>query len=46
MVLAGDSLSLKKYLLLEHYLENWKKPVLVILGNHKYYSRTPMDEEE
>lgn len=46
MVLAGDVLSLKKYLPFERYLENWKKPVLIVMGNHEYYTRTPMDEEE
>lgn len=46
MVLAGDILSLKRYLPLERYLENWKKPVLIVLGNHEYYTRTSMDEEE
>ena len=46
MILAGDIITLKNYLPLERYLENWGKPVLIVMGNHEYYTRTPMNKEE
>ena len=46
MVLAGDVITLKTYSPLERYLKDWKKPVLIVMGNHEYYTRSPMDEEE
>jgi predicted phosphodiesterase len=46
MILAGDIISLKNYVLLEHFLKDWKKPVLYVTGNHEYYTQRPMNEEE
>lgn len=37
MILAGDIISFKNYVLLEHFLKNWQKPVLFVSGNHEYY---------
>lgn len=34
MVLAGDVITLKTYSPLERYLKDWKKPVLIVMGNH------------
>jgi predicted phosphohydrolase len=45
MVLAGDIITLSNYSPLSRFLESWRKPVLYVTGNHEYYTRTPMDEE-
>ncbi len=46
MILAGDIITLNNYLPFERYLGSWKKPVLIVMGNHEYYTLTPMDEKE
>ena len=45
LILAGDIISFKDYTPLEHLLQNWKKPVLYIAGNHEYYTQSAMDIE-
>jgi predicted phosphodiesterase len=45
MILAGDIITFKDYRPLERFLKGWKKPVLYVAGNHEYYTRQPMDEE-
>jgi len=45
MVLAGDIITLANYDPLDRFLESWSKPVLYVTGNHEYYTRKPMDEE-
>lgn len=46
LVLAGDIITFKNYLPLAELLADWKKPVLYITGNHEYYTKKPMDQEE
>jgi predicted phosphodiesterase len=46
MILAGDIIVLKDFEPLDRFLEGWKKPVLYVPGNHEYYSRRPMPEDE
>jgi predicted phosphodiesterase len=46
MILAGDVITLKDYEPLDQMLQSWKKPVLCITGNHEYYTRRPMNEED
>ena len=46
MILAGDIITFKDYSPLTKFLTGWEKPVLYITGNHEYYTRTPIDEEE
>lgn len=46
MILSGDIISFKDYEPLAGFLENWKKPVLYVAGNHEYYTQCPMDENE
>ncbi len=46
MILAGDILTCKDYSPLSRFLKNWHKPVLYVMGNHEYYTRRPMTEEE
>ena len=45
MILAGDICVLKDYGPLDQFLTEWKKPVLYVTGNHEYYTRKPMTEE-
>jgi predicted phosphodiesterase len=45
MILAGDIITFKDYRPLARFLNGWKKPVLYVTGNHEYYTRQPMDEE-
>jgi len=45
MILAGDIITFKDYRPLERFLKGWEKPVLYVTGNHEYYTRQPMDEE-
>ncbi len=45
MILAGDIIVLGNNRPLERLLSNSDKPVLYVLGNHEYYTRTPMKEE-
>jgi predicted phosphodiesterase len=46
MILAGDIIRAKDYDPLDHLLGKWKKPVLYVMGNHEYYTRRPMNEED
>jgi len=45
MVLAGDIITLSNYDPLSRFLETWRKPVIYVAGNHEYYTRIRMDEE-
>lgn len=45
MILAGDICVLNDYEPLDRLLSGWKKPVLYVTGNHEYYTRKPMAEE-
>jgi predicted phosphodiesterase len=46
MILAGDIITLGDYDPLDRLLQKWKKPVLYVTGNHEYYTRRPMNEED
>lgn len=46
MILAGDICVLKDYNPLDRLLAKWQKPVLYVTGNHEYYTRSPMTEED
>ena len=46
MILAGDIITFRDYSPLIKFLADWEKPLLYIIGNHEYYTRTPMDKEE
>jgi hypothetical protein len=46
MILAGDIITLRDYDPLDQLLRKWKKPVLYVTGNHEYYARRPMNEED
>jgi predicted phosphodiesterase len=46
MILAGDIITFKDYRPLARFLKKWEKPVLYVTGNHEYYTRQPMDEED
>jgi predicted phosphodiesterase len=46
MILAGDLITLSDYDPLDKILRKWKKPVLYVTGNHEYYTRRPMNEED
>ena len=46
MILAGDIVTLRDYEPLDQILRKWKKPVLYVTGNHEYYTRRAMNEEE
>ena len=46
MILAGDIVTLRDYEPLDKILRKWKKPVLYVTGNHEYYTRRPMNEED
>ena len=46
MILAGDIVTLMDYEPLDQILRKWKKPVLYVTGNHEYYTRRPMNEED
>jgi len=46
MILAGDIVTLRDYEPLDQILRKWKKPVLYVTGNHEYYTRRPMNEED
>ncbi len=46
MILAGDIITLPDYEPLGQILQRWKKPALLITGNHEYYTRRPMNNEE
>jgi predicted MPP superfamily phosphohydrolase len=46
MILAGDIVTLRDYEPLDQILRKWRKPVLYVTGNHEYYTRRPMNEED
>lgn len=46
LVLAGDIITFKDFTPLESLLRDWKKPVLFVAGNHEYYTRSPMRDDE
>jgi predicted MPP superfamily phosphohydrolase len=46
MILAGDIITLRDYEPLDQILRKWEKPVLYVTGNHEYYTRRPMNEED
>lgn len=46
MILAGDIITIRKCDRLDHLLRMWRKPVLYVTGNHEYYTRRPMNEED
>lgn len=46
MILAGDIVTLNDVGPLDQILQNWQKPVLYVTGNHEYYTRRPMNEED
>jgi predicted phosphodiesterase len=46
MILAGDIITLGDYDPLDQLLQKWKKPVLYVTGNHEYYTKRPMNEED
>jgi predicted phosphodiesterase len=46
MILAGDIINIRDYGPLDQFLRKWKKPVLYVTGNHEYYTRRPMNEED
>ena len=45
LILAGDIITLKDLNPIDRLLQGWKKPVVYVAGNHEYYTRRPMDEE-
>jgi predicted phosphodiesterase len=46
LILAGDIITLKDYRPLDRLLQSWKKPVLYVTGNHEYYTRSPMNQDD
>ncbi len=46
MILGGDIITLRDYAPLDQILQQWKKPVIFVMGNHEYYTRRPMDGDE
>jgi len=46
MILAGDIITLRDYEPLDQILRKWEKPVLYVTGNHEYYTRRAMNEED
>lgn len=46
LVLAGDIITFKNFTPLAALLQGWEKPVLFVAGNHEYYTRMPMQENE
>ncbi len=46
MILAGDIVTLRDYEPLNRILRKWKKPVLYMTGNHEYYTRRLMSDED
>jgi len=45
LILAGDIITFTDYSPLLKLLKNWKKSVLYVAGNHKYYTREPISQE-
>lgn len=46
MILAGDIITFGDYDPLDQLLRKWNKRVLYVPGNHEYYTRKPMNEED
>jgi predicted MPP superfamily phosphohydrolase len=46
MILSGDIITFKNFKPLSDFLSDWKKPVLYVAGNHEYYTRSPMNNNE
>lgn len=46
LVLAGDIVTFNDYEPLKRLVDGWKKPVLYVTGDHEYYTRQPMNEED
>lgn len=46
LILAGDIITLGDYGPLEKALQRWNKPVLYVTGNHEYYTRRPMSDDD
>jgi Icc-related predicted phosphoesterase len=46
MILAGDIITFTDYGPLDRILKRWEKPVLYVAGNHEYYTRSPMNQED
>ncbi len=46
MILAGDIVTLRDYEPLDQILRKWRNPVLYATGNHEYYTRRPMNQED
>ena len=44
LILAGDIIVFKDFAPLAYLLKDWQKPVLFVAGNHEYYTRIPMQE--
>lgn len=42
LILAGDIITFKDFAPFERFLQDWKKPVLYVTGNHEYYTQQPM----
>lgn len=46
LVLAGDIITFQDFSPLGRLLQGWDKPVLYVAGNHEYYTRKSMTEED
>lgn len=45
MVLAGDIITFRDYAPFSHLLQEWRKPVIFVAGNHEFYTNTNMHTE-
>ena len=45
LILAGDIITFDDFTPLNRLLQGWTKPILYVTGNHEYYTRRPIDEE-
>lgn len=45
VILSGDIICFNNFEPLKDLLKNWDKPVLYVAGNHEYYTKRPMDQE-
>lgn len=46
VILAGDICVIRNLSPLDRLLKHWKRPVLYVMGNHEYYTKRPMKEED
>lgn len=46
VILAGDICVINNLERLDELLNNWKVPTLYVTGNHEYYTRRPMAQDE